>query len=131
MPVHVTRLGSQIDIAGIIAPSEDADRTICYLTKYLTKSIADTYQPEEGDDWEPDPGREAHPGEPGSRRPPRPRLPRVVGKTFSEHRADRATVVRQALAEAGMQSPEIERMAATCSRPTAGPGSCRPTPSRT
>ena len=158
VPAHVTRLGSQTDIAGIIAPSEDADRTIRYLTKYLTKSIADTYQPDQGDDWEPDPAREAHIdrlhaelrylpcGEtcanwlrygvqpknptPGLRPGRCPRKAhdrenlglggrRVLvsrdwsGKTLGEHRADRATVVREALAEAGMLSQEIERMAAT------------------
>ena len=35
------------------------------------------------------------------------------GKTLGEHRADRATVVREALEAAGMLAPEIERMAAT------------------
>ena len=35
------------------------------------------------------------------------------GKTLAEHRADRATVVREALEAAGMLAPEIERMAAT------------------
>jgi hypothetical protein len=44
-PVHVARFGAQTDLAGIIAPSEDADRAIRYLTKYLTKSIADTHTP--------------------------------------------------------------------------------------
>ena len=34
------------------------------------------------------------------------------GKTLSEHKADRATVVREALLSAGMVGPEIERMAA-------------------
>jgi hypothetical protein len=34
------------------------------------------------------------------------------GKTLTEHRADRATVVREALAEAGIVAPEIERLAA-------------------
>ena len=42
-PGHVMRFGSQLDMAGIIAPSEDADRAIRYLTKYLAKSIAATY----------------------------------------------------------------------------------------
>ncbi len=32
-----------VDIQGIIAPSEDANRSIRYLTKYLTKSVAETY----------------------------------------------------------------------------------------
>jgi hypothetical protein len=40
-PAHVMRLGSQADIRGIIATSEEADRGIRYLTKYLTKAIAE------------------------------------------------------------------------------------------
>ena len=51
------------------------------------------------------------------------------GKTLAEHKADRATVVREALEAAGMLAPEIERMAATVTLPTASPGSCGPTPS--
>jgi hypothetical protein len=39
-PAMVMRLGTQLDIAGIIAPSPDADRAIRYLVKYLTKSVA-------------------------------------------------------------------------------------------
>jgi hypothetical protein len=35
------------------------------------------------------------------------------GKTLSEHKADRATVVREALLSAGMVAPEIERLAAS------------------
>ena len=35
------------------------------------------------------------------------------GKTLSEHRADRAAVVREALLSAGMVAPEIERLAAS------------------
>lgn len=50
------RFGSQVDIAGIIAPSPDADRAVGYLTKYLTKSIASTYTGNDG----PDLAREAH-----------------------------------------------------------------------
>lgn len=46
-PMHVQRFGKQVDIQGIIAPSPDADRAVRYLTKYLAKSISDTYdQPE-------------------------------------------------------------------------------------
>jgi len=33
------------------------------------------------------------------------------GKTLAEHKADRATVVREALLSAGVVAPEIERMA--------------------
>jgi hypothetical protein len=42
-PMHVLRFGKQIDIQGILAPSPDADRAVRYLTKYLSKSISDTY----------------------------------------------------------------------------------------
>ena len=54
-PVHVLRFGSQLDMAGIIAPSPDADRAIRYLTKYLTKAVSD---PLVGDTNSP--AREAH-----------------------------------------------------------------------
>jgi hypothetical protein len=36
-PAHVLRFGSQVDLAGIIAPSADADRAVRYLTKYLMR----------------------------------------------------------------------------------------------
>ncbi|HEY8653505.1 MAG TPA: replication initiator, partial [Dermatophilaceae bacterium] len=39
-PAHVMRLGSQVDVKGILAGTADADRTIGYLTKYLAKSMA-------------------------------------------------------------------------------------------
>jgi hypothetical protein len=39
------------------------------------------------------------------------------GKTLSEHRADRAAVVREALLSAGMVAPELERMAASVMAP--------------
>lgn len=40
-PAHVMHFGSQLDMRGIIAPSAEADRAVRYLTKYLTKAIAD------------------------------------------------------------------------------------------
>jgi len=55
-PAHVIRFGSQVDIKGVIAPSEDANRTIRYLTKYLTKAVAETH----ADPDNPDPAYEAH-----------------------------------------------------------------------
>ncbi|WP_041790554.1 replication initiator [Microlunatus phosphovorus] len=157
-PAHVARFGAQYDLAGIIAPSKDADRAIRYLTKYLTKSIADAYAPSDDDDLPPDPRYLAHidrlhdelqflpcgercanwlrygiqpldagpglvAGRCGGKAHDRDHLGlggrRVLvsrqwsGKTLSEHRADRATVVREALEAAGMLAPEIERMAAT------------------
>ena len=36
----------------------------------------------------------------------------MVRQTLSEHRADRASVVREALLSAGIVEPEVERMAA-------------------
>lgn len=41
VPAHVLRLGRQHDSRGIIAPSAEADRTVRYLTKYLTKAVSD------------------------------------------------------------------------------------------
>ena len=46
-PAHVVRFGKQLDIQGIIATEDDADRRVAYLTKYLTKSISDTYGEDE------------------------------------------------------------------------------------
>jgi hypothetical protein len=42
-PAHTLRLGRQLDIQGIIASEGDADRRVAYLTKYLAKSIGDSY----------------------------------------------------------------------------------------
>jgi hypothetical protein len=39
-----------------------------------------------------------------------------TGKTLAGHRADRATVVRQVLAAAGVEAPEVDRMAADVRR---------------
>ena len=47
-PALVMRFGTQADIHGIIAPSADADRSIRYLTKYLTKDVAETYGAPDG-----------------------------------------------------------------------------------
>jgi hypothetical protein len=38
-PGHVVRLGTQMDIQGIVATEGDADRRVAYLTKYLAKSF--------------------------------------------------------------------------------------------
>lgn len=42
-PAHVVSFGRQIDIKGLIAGSPDVDRSVRYLCKYLTKSLATTY----------------------------------------------------------------------------------------
>jgi hypothetical protein len=151
-PAHVMRFGSQYDLAGIIAPSEDADRAVRYLTKYLTKAVADPLG-----DQDDHPARDAHidrlhtqlrylpcsprcanwlrygiqpdqagpglsPGRCSSKAHDREHLGcggrRVLvsrdwsGKTLTAHKADRATVVRQALDAAVIASPAVERMAA-------------------
>ena len=56
-PAHVVRFGGQDDIAGLIAGTPGADRTIGYLCKYLTKTIAATYDDSDG---EPSPARQTH-----------------------------------------------------------------------
>lgn len=42
-PFHVVRFGRQVDAKGVAAGSEDADRCVRYLAKYLTKDIADCH----------------------------------------------------------------------------------------
>lgn len=42
-PAHVIRLGSQLDLQGILGESDDADRRVSYLCKYLTKAVSETY----------------------------------------------------------------------------------------
>jgi hypothetical protein len=154
VPAHLLRFGVQLDLQGLIATSADADRRVGYLTKYLTKSIADSYgepgqlsaaraghldrlhrevrwlpcssrcwnwlrygvQPEH-----PAPGmvpgscpgkghRRDHLGC-GGRRVLVSRL--WTGKTLTDHAADRATVVREALAAAGISMPEQDRCSAS------------------
>jgi hypothetical protein len=46
VPAHVVRFGTQDDIKGLLAGRPDTDRTIGYLCKYLTKSIAATHDAE-------------------------------------------------------------------------------------
>jgi hypothetical protein len=45
-PVHVVRFGDQVDARGVNAGTEDAERTIRYITKYITKQSADCYKAE-------------------------------------------------------------------------------------
>lgn len=42
-PHHVVRFGKQVDAKGVVAGSEDAQRCVRYLAKYLTKDIADCH----------------------------------------------------------------------------------------
>ncbi len=43
-PLHVARFGDRFDAQGVLAGSKDAARCIGYLTKYLTKQVADCHQ---------------------------------------------------------------------------------------
>jgi hypothetical protein len=43
---HVVRFGAQVDSKGVLAGTGEADRLIGYLTKYLTKSVAECHQAE-------------------------------------------------------------------------------------
>ena len=43
-PWHVARFGVRFDAQGVLAGSKDANRCIGYLTKYLTKQVADCHQ---------------------------------------------------------------------------------------
>ncbi|MEV6265860.1 replication initiator [Kribbella sp. NPDC051936] len=155
MPAHVVKLGTQLDYQGIIADAEDkVGKAIGYLTKYLAKSIADTY----GDDdtitprqamhldrlhrevrwlpcspscsnwlrfgvqplgaepgmrpgWCPSKAHDRHHLGLGGRRVLVSR--QWTGRTLTDHRADRAEVVRQTLAAAGVDMHDTDRYAAT------------------
>jgi hypothetical protein len=43
-PLHVARFGDRFDAQGVLAGSRDANRCIGYVTKYLTKHVADCHQ---------------------------------------------------------------------------------------
>ena len=43
-PVHVARFGDRFDAQGVLSGSKDAARCIGYLTKYLTKQVADCHE---------------------------------------------------------------------------------------
>jgi hypothetical protein len=43
-PLHVARFGDRFDAQGVLGGSKDANRCIGYLTKYLTKHVADCHQ---------------------------------------------------------------------------------------
>ena len=43
-PLHVARFGPKFDAQGVLAGSKDSGRCIRYLTKYLTKHVADCHQ---------------------------------------------------------------------------------------
>ncbi|WP_413775619.1 replication initiator [Micromonospora sp. RTGN7] len=43
-PVHVARFGAQVDARGVMPGTEDAERTIRYVTKYITKHTGDCHK---------------------------------------------------------------------------------------
>ncbi len=45
VPRHVARFGPTFDAQGVLAGSKDANRCIGYLTKYLTKQVAECHTP--------------------------------------------------------------------------------------
>ena len=45
-PAHVLRFGRELDVQGLLAGSPEADRSVRYLTKYLTKAVGETYSGE-------------------------------------------------------------------------------------
>ena len=47
-PWHVARFGDRFDAQGVLSGSKDAGRCIGYLTKYLTKQVADCHQAQTG-----------------------------------------------------------------------------------
>ena len=42
-PFHVLRWGAQTDTKGLLGGTQDSDRAVRYLCKYLTKSVAEAY----------------------------------------------------------------------------------------
>jgi hypothetical protein len=45
-PRHVARFGAKFDAEGVLAGSKDASKCIWYMTKYLTKQVADCHTPD-------------------------------------------------------------------------------------
>jgi len=151
-PAHLLCFGEQVDSQWFIPGSPRTDRRVGYICKYLTKSIAEAYDPDRMSPrqrthlirlhrevrWLPccpecpnwlsfgitpkDPEPEMRPGH--CHRPAHALENlghggrRVLvsrdwsGKTLAEHKADRAAVVRAALAEAGIEPPDSDRWSA-------------------
>jgi hypothetical protein len=43
-PLHVVRFGAQVDARGVMPGTDDAERTIRYVTKYITKQTGDCHK---------------------------------------------------------------------------------------
>jgi len=146
---HVLWFGEQVDSQLFIPGSPRTDKRVGYICKYLTKSIAEAYDPEtmaprqrkhlvrlhrevrwvpccpECPNWlrygitpkDPEPGmRPGHCPRPAHQLENLGHGGRRVlvsrdwsGKTLAEHKADRAAIVRAALAEAGIEPPDTDR----------------------
>ena len=149
---HVLYLGEQVDMQGLLPDTQLADNRVGYICKYLTKNIAEAYDPDtmsrrqrthlnrlhrevrwlpccpECPNWlrfgiqpkNPEPGmqpgycpRPAHQLENLGHGGRRVLVSRDWSdKTLAEHKADRAEVVRAALAEAGIDAPDTDRWSA-------------------
>jgi hypothetical protein len=48
-PLHIARFGDRFDAQGVLSGSRDASRCIGYLTKYLTKHVADCHEAKTSD----------------------------------------------------------------------------------
>ncbi|GAA2208427.1 hypothetical protein GCM10009850_038850 [Nonomuraea monospora] len=46
-PLHVVRFGDQVNVQGVLSGTPDADQCIRYLSKYLTKSLGDSLDPDQ------------------------------------------------------------------------------------
>ena len=44
-PAHVIEFGTLVDIQGVISGTDETDKALRYLTKYLTKSVGETAEP--------------------------------------------------------------------------------------
>jgi hypothetical protein len=155
-PAHLLWFGEQVDMQGLLPDTEQTDKQVGYICKYVTKNIAEAYDPDsmstrqrahlqrlhrevrwlpccpECPNWlrfgvtpkDPEPGMQ-----PGHCSRPAHQLEnlghggrRVLvsrdwsDKTLAEHKADRAEIVRAALAEAGIEPPATDRFSAdqTC-----------------
>ena len=95
-PLHVARFGHRFDAQGVLAGSRDSNRCIGYLTKYLTKHVADCHQAQ-------------HP------RPARAR--RAAGR-----RAPVRAVLADVRELAALRRPAQERPAGPAPRPLQGQG---------
>jgi hypothetical protein len=91
-PMHMLRFGKQTDYQGLLGHTRDSQRRIGYLTRYLTKSIAETY----GDDDEVSARQRAHVDRMHQQvrwlpLVPTPRIPTVVRQRPRPLMASRAT----------------------------------------